>query len=213
MPFSPPLGLSIHPQAALQQPIFTRCCYPSPPPLGPHPPPSPLKTQSSARCISHQDHPLPRYRIPWDAQTFCPLTRMRSGRVTLGHLHRAAWTQHPASPHTPSKPLGHHGPELPHLPELTVPQAKGGWPCGTGLCTVPGGPCSIRTRVGMLRSAAADARGCRTGLGCCKEGGMGPLSPWAPLSPGQEDRSVSPRGLGRRSWTVNVPPERGGVPK
>lgn len=190
------MGLSIHPQAALQLPICSRCCYPSPPPLGT--PSTSQPPQDSEQCPMHLPPGPPAALLLHPLGCTDVLSSHKDGEW-LGNLGTPALCcmdaalSFPPTPPAPWEPLGHHGPELPRLPELTMPQAGGGWPCGTGLCAIPGGLCSIRTGVGMLRSAAADARGCCTGLGCCEEGGMELPSPWAPLSPGQV-------GLPQRAW-------------
>lgn len=148
-------------------------------------PPSPTQTpaHSHVQRISHQDQPILCYSIPWDAQTLSPLIKMERGRAppmsagqeSLGHLHHVAWPQHSASAYTPST-MGaqrHHSPKLAHLPWAHSAANLGRTPCGAGLCAIPGGPCSIRTRVGTLCSTAAD-EGCCTGLRYSRKGGMGP---------------------------------------
>lgn len=87
-------------------------------------PPSPTQTpaHSHVQRISHQNQPVLCYSIPWDAQTFSPLTKMERGRApstsaaqeSLGHLHHVAWPQHSASLYTPST-MG--------APETSQPQA------------------------------------------------------------------------------------------
>lgn len=173
----------------------------------PCPPPSPLKTlaQSSDWCMSHQDHPLACFHILRDVQTLSPLARMES--VHCPQLQaRKAWdactllrghsTWLRPTPPALWEPLGHQSPELPHLPQAHHATSWGRTPCGAGLCAIPGGPCSIRTGVGTLCSAAATG-GCCTEQGCCEEGDMSHTLPRTGQQGLTQSQGDWPRGAGQ----------------
>lgn len=123
----------------------------------------------------------------WRESMHRPWLQARKAWVACTALHDRS-TQLRPTPPAPWEPLGHHGPELAHLPRARCAAGWGRPPCGAVLCTIPGGPCSICTGEGTLRSTAAAGEGCK-GLGYCREGA------WAPCSPGRVSKA-SPRPLG-----------------
>lgn len=107
----------------------------------------------------------------WREGVHYPRLQVRKPWCTCTMSHGHSTRLRPAPP-APWGPQRHHGPKLPHLLWAHSAANLGRTPCGVGLCAIPGGPCSIRTRVGMLCSTAADG-GCCTGLSYSREGGMG----------------------------------------
>lgn len=163
------------------------------------PPPSPTKTlaHSSVQCTSHQDHPLPCYRIPSCVQALSPLARMqactfcgcRPGKPgTPAPPPMATAPDFAPHPQDHGSPWGIMAPSCPTCPGLAVLHEGAGQPAARGSAPFPGG-----------HAASTQGWGCSAAQRPPEDAAQGWAAArrvaWASLSPEQVS-NTSPRPWG-----------------